>query len=114
MRAVSGGSKRTKYREPGRVDMKLHGLRPPVGVLFPVADGPPPNHGFAYRDIVARGRRSGEIVMTGVMKIGGGTSGGDYNSVNKQSVSACRPRSGSATLVTVNTISAILLMAAAT
>ena len=33
MRAVRGRSERTKIREPGRVEMKLHGLRPPVVVV---------------------------------------------------------------------------------
>jgi hypothetical protein len=36
--------------------------------VFLVAGGPPPNHGFEYRDIVATARRSGELVMTGTVK----------------------------------------------
>ena len=44
VRAMRGCRKSANTREPGRVEMKLHGLRPPVVVGVFVADGPPPNH----------------------------------------------------------------------
>jgi hypothetical protein len=51
--------------------------------------------------------------MTGTMKIGGGKSGQDRDTASKQSVSVRWQRSGNVTPMAANTLSTILLMAAA-